>query len=145
VYPLHSEQLVPLMRFPLESVDTEPLLHESIVPDLPVGEYRLRLNIPDFPLGSEAIETELFVTQRKNGETNRLTADRRLLDRFAATTKGAVFLPHELDQLLARLSPESLVTETKADIPLWNHWLMFVMIMAILSVEWLVRKWHGLP
>jgi len=145
VYPRDVDQLVPIMRFPLDRVETEPMLQEAKVPPLPVGEYRLRLAARDVPLGPAPIEATLFVTPRQNGETNRLSADRTLLEQFAAATNGAVFLPHQLDELLDRLNPEWRTLEQKQDFPLWNHWLLFVMIVAIVTAEWLVRKWHGLP
>ncbi|HBN74896.1 MAG TPA: hypothetical protein DD473_03550 [Planctomycetaceae bacterium] len=145
VYPSDENQLVPIMRFPLVGLETEPMLHEAQIPELPVGEYRLRLTAADIPLGPVPIEAKYFVNPRQNSETNQLSADRSLLEQFAAATNGAVFLPHQMDELLARLNPDSLTLEEKTDFPLWNHWLMFVMIMGILTAEWLVRKWYGLP
>lgn len=145
VYREDENQSVPLMKFPLRSQETDPLLHEAKIPPLPVGEYRLRLKAEEIPLGPNPIEVKLFVTPRQNGETNRLSADRSLLDQFASMTGGAVFLPHQLDELMQRLNPETLVLEEKHDIPLWNHWLIFVMIMVVITGEWLLRKWHGLP
>jgi len=145
VYPADEHQTEPLMSFPLQALETEPLVHEAKIPPLPVGDYRLRLIAADIPLGPVPIEAKLFVTPRRNGETNRLSADRSLLDQFASITQGAVFLPHQLDELMKRLNPETLVLEEKHDIPLWNHWGIFVMIVCILAGEWLLRKWYGLP
>lgn len=145
VYPEDENQSVPIMTFPLQPTETEPLLHEATIPPLPVGEYRLRLTTEEVPMGPIPIEAKLFVTARRNGETNKLSADRSLLDQFAAMTGGAVFLPHQMDELMQRLNPESLVLEEKHDIPLWNHWLIFVMIMLVITGEWLLRKLHGLP
>ncbi len=145
VYPADELQTEPIMSFPLRPLETEPLLHEAKIPPLPVGDYRLRLKAAEVPLGPTPIEAKLFVTPRRNGETNRLSADRSLLDQFAAITGGAVFLPHQLDELMKRLNPETLVLEEKHDIPLWNHWIIFVMIVTVLAGEWLLRKWYGLP
>ncbi len=145
VYPADEHQTEPLMSFPLQALETEPLVHEAKIPPLPVGDYRLRLKAAEIPLGPVPIETKLFVTPRRNGETNRLSADRSLLDQFASITRGAVFLPHQLDELMKKLNPETLVLEEKHDIPLWNHWMIFVMIVCILAAEWLLRKWYGLP
>ncbi len=145
VYPEDEHQTEPLMSFPLQALETEPLLHEAKIPPLPVGGYRLRLKAAEIPLGPTPIEAKLFVTPRRNGETNRLSADRSLLDQFASITGGAVYLPHQLDELMKRLNPETLVLEEKHDIPLWNHWGIFVMIICIMAGEWLLRKWYGLP
>ncbi len=145
VYPADKQHLVPLLSFPLEALETEPLLHEARIPPLPVGEYRLQLKARELPLGPKPIETELVIVSRVSSETNRLSADRSLLDQFAALTNGAVFLPHELAELLERLHPKYRELQEKQDIPLWNHWTLFVMMMMVLSAEWLLRKWHGLP
>ncbi|HCS50765.1 MAG TPA: hypothetical protein DIW81_04105, partial [Planctomycetaceae bacterium] len=117
VYPSDENQLVPIMRFPLVGLETEPMLHEAQIPELPVGEYRLRLVAADIPLGPVPIEAKYFVNPRQNSETNQLSADRSLLEQFAAATNGAVFLPHQMDELLARLNPDSLTLEEKTDFP----------------------------
>jgi len=87
----------------------------------------------------------LFVSPRRNKETNQLAANRILLDQFAAATNGQVYLPHQLDELIERLSPETRILEEKQDYPLWSHWSLFMMMLAIITCEWLLRKWHGLP
>ena len=145
VYPEDENQTVPILTFPLRAIETDQLLHEAQVPPLPVGEYRLRLKTENVSLGPRPIESKLFISARRNGETNRLSADRSLLDQFASMTGGAVLLPHQMDELMQRLNPDTLVLEEKHDIPLWNHWLIFVMMMFVLAAEWLLRKWHGLP
>lgn len=145
VFPADQRQTVPILSFPLEGLETEPLLHEGRVPPLPVGEYRLQLKSREMDLGPQPIEARLFVAPRRSGETQRLAADRALLDQFASITGGAVFMPHQVDQLLERILPEYGELQEKRDIPLWNHWSLFVMMLLVLSAEWLLRKWYGLP
>lgn len=145
VYPADAEQDVPLLSFPLSPVETEPRLHEGMVPQLPPGEYKLELKARDLPLGSQEISTDLFVTARQNSENTRLAASRTRLDQLAAVSDGAVYRPHEIDLLLERLDPDWRSLIEKQDIPLWSHWFLFVIIMGLLGAEWMTRKWHGLP
>jgi len=145
VYPTGGAATVPILSFPLESLETDPLIHEARLPPLPVGDYELHLKARDVPLGTQPIVTELFVVARSNGENQRLSADRTLLDQFASVTNGGVFGPHQIEQLLERLSPESRDLQEKRDIPLWNHWFLFTIMLSLLAAEWLLRKWHGLP
>jgi len=145
VYPAGASQSVPLLSFPLDAVETEPQLHQAVVPQLPPGEYRLQLKARDLPLGPQDISTELFVLARQNSENTRLAASRTRLDQFAAVSNGAVFQPHEVDALLDRLDPDWRSLTEKQDVPLWSHWFLFVIILGLLGTEWITRKWHGLP
>lgn len=80
-------------------------------------------------------------------EAIRTEAQHQLLYLFANERGGSLFFPTELDALVEAIdrSGEAVTIsyERKVLSDLINlKWILFV-IMGLLSVEWLMRKWHG--
>jgi hypothetical protein len=96
------------------------------------------------PITHENVETT-FQVAAVSVERQRATRNTALEKALANATGGkdydlttAASLPDDV-KLVSR-------TETNLEVlPLWNTWLVFVMVSALLLGEWLLRKWVNLP
>jgi hypothetical protein len=123
--------------------------------DLPPGQYAVELAIPDLadqlngppgPDGRPAPLRALFsVSPRESTEMTDLATNFPLLEEIAAKSGGQVFTADtagELAELLtAKAATHSYHTETK----LWQAWPTLAAFLVLLTLEWLARKWAGLP
>lgn len=112
---------------------------------LPVGEYTYEARVE---LGSEKlVERGQFSVKAIQLEENNTIANHQLLYQIAKNTGGKLFYPHELDQLLKNLQENEqlkpisyMQEETKEVIHL--KWIFFL-LLALLSLEWFLRKRNG--
>lgn len=127
---------------------------EGRVKDLPPGEYRVEPDLPDLAEklkeppaadGSTNGQARFLVTAPDNEELTELAADRKLLDALAAEGGGKVYTADEVPQLLQRLTAEAARREKPIENKLWQWWPLLVLLMGLLTVEWVARKWAGLP
>lgn len=115
---------------------------ESRFPVFAPGEHRVRVFDP---VAERWVETTFPVAQLS---VERLSAVRNVdLQRQLADARpgGRSYELAEVDRLLEdlRLTPR---TETQSvNMPLWNTWLAFVLVVSLLLGEWLLRKWVNLP
>ena len=60
----------------------------------------------------------------------------------AEATQGHFYTLATADNLLADLPPGFRVSLSTPRPPLliWNHWLMFVLVLGLVSAEWILRK-----
>ena len=140
-----DNQPVPFSQIDLHPVPNQPLLREAPLVALPAGEYRLRLQTKGGELGSREVVAPLYVRPKTTLELSQLTPDFDLLTQLANVTGGRVFTPDEIDQLPEQfLSPE-LTAQSREDIELWDHAGLLCLMLALLTIEWVTRKLHGLP
>lgn len=86
----------------------------------------------------------LVTADRAPLETTELTVNRELLDRVAAFTGGSVVGPDEAASLLDRFGPGSRTVIEPLNITLWDSWVLMVLLLVLLTGEWLLRRWAGL-
>lgn len=138
---------------PLASVDltpdtTRPAVHQGKWLAPQPGEFRAVLKIEGPPL-SGAVEKEIaadfLVRGQLTQETADVTATRTLLDQIAQTSAGRLLLPNQLDELPKLIQPLDLSTSETQEITLWDHWFLLALLFALLTGEWIIRKWNGLP
>ena len=112
---------------------------------LPAGDYTW---LAKTSVGGKIIEErgELTLTALQL-ESARMEADHGLLNRLAQENGGALYTPDQLDALAqAILSSEDLVTVSYERTKLSDAihlWVILVILLALLSLEWLLRKWSG--
>jgi hypothetical protein len=145
----------PVATVNLQRPEARPRELEAKVRDLPPGQYAAELVIPDLadqlngppgPDGRPAPLRALFsVSPRESTEMTDLATNLPLLEEIAAKSGGKVFTADtaaELGELLTqRAATRSYSTETK----LWQAWPTLAAFLALLTLEWLARKWAGLP
>lgn len=134
-----------IASFDLNRQKNQPTIQEANLPALPAGEYQLKLlTTPEVGNGKE-ITTPLFVHEIKTIELGNLTSNPQLLSEMAESSGGKLLTPDHIDQLLDLLPQLNEETTNQDEVSLWDHWLILTLIMAILTVEWAIRKLNGLP
>jgi hypothetical protein len=85
------------------------------------------------------------VASRGPVELAETTLNRPLLEAVAALSGGRVVEPAAAAELAA-LFPEAAAPRLELrETPLWDHWLVFVLLGLILAAEWYFRRKWGLP
>ena len=117
----------------------------------------------DFSKTTDAGDYWVRVTARHNGELMRETAytrfivdardleldypsaDHDFLKELASITGGASMKPEDLGSLLERLKQTKFNALTRIQvINLWDNWWLLVAFVAVMSLEWFLRKKRGL-
>jgi hypothetical protein len=108
------------------------------------GKYRFRLTTPDVtkqqPDG-EKPSAEATV-ELPPGELDRLRMNQQEMTAAAEATQGRFYTLATADSLLDDLPPGFRVALITQQPPLliWNHWLMFLVILGLVASEWILRK-----
>jgi hypothetical protein len=139
---------------PLRAAKGLPRTFEGAAPALPPGAYTMRLDVPELAVAlhldggdpSRPVpEAALHVLARETSERVELAAARDPLDRLAAATGGRVFADFEADLLPPLLHTRSRTVTRTEETRLWDQPASLLLFFAILTIEWIGRKWLGLP
>ncbi len=112
---------------------------EGVLPQAPEGDYEVRLLPP--PILDGPIPTAAFRVEAPASELEHVEMNAAELKRVAATTKGKFYTPLEAGTLLQDLppwSPDPL--DIDPPIPLWNTWPVLALFLALITLEWVLRK-----
>jgi hypothetical protein len=143
--------LVELKRRPLQ-----PRVLDGEVRDLPAGEYFIELDIPEMKeklqptVGEDgkpvALRAPFTVTPGESGEMIQLATNWTLLKEMADKNgSGKVYTPENASELVELLAAKA-VTKTEVDeTRLWQSKWLLILLVCLLTVEWVSRKWIGLP
>jgi hypothetical protein len=63
--------------------------------------------------------------------------------KLAEATGGAFYREEDLFKMPAQVKPQLTTVTTRTEIILWNKWVLFLLI-GLMTMEWLVRKFNGL-
>ena len=140
---------------PLSQPESRPRDLSGKFRELVPGKYAVELEIPEWadqltgPVGADGRATTLRSTFEvlppDNEELVELSADMPLLDEIAKSTGGKVYTPDEVAELIEKLSAQVAKVEMNTEYPARKSWLTLVIVLALLSLEWGLRKWAGLP
>ncbi len=122
-----------------------PLFHEGRAVSLPAGRYRVKLVVQGADPRVSGLEAPLYVQERTTLELSDLSANHELLAQIANSSKGELFYPDQVDQMLKKITDPLRTTSFREEVELWNHWSMMVALFGLLFVEWVLRKLNGLP
>jgi uncharacterized membrane protein len=105
------------------------------------GRYRMEANENDRKVSSV---TEFQVSDIRQELTD---TDMRLenLQRIADLTGGATLGVQELPKISSLVNGGSLTTTVRSERPLWDHWLIILLLAGLLGAEWIIRRRHDLP
>ncbi len=134
-----------VLRLQLAYRPESPGIYSAEIPSLPDGQYRVELDNAGPGAPASAVSSEFSVSATMESERVELTADRGLLNRLAALTGGRVLEPVELDSLFKALGPATVSNPERRQIDLWNSWPWLILILALLTAEWALRKRVRLP
>jgi hypothetical protein len=135
---------------PLRIMPGQPRTFEGTAPGLPQGSYVVRLDVPQLAdalkaEGATTPEASLEVAPRDTPERIELAARRDPLDRLASATGGRVFADYEADALPPLLRRLTRVETRTEETTLWDKPWALALFLALLTVEWAMRKRAGLP
>ena len=107
------------------------------LPELPEGDYRAELIRPEV---GYAVDTAFRVIAPLQ-ETRNRALDEDELRAAAEQTGGRYTAVEAANDLAGRIPPGSILTlEALATLPLWNRWELLVLVLGLLTAEWLLRK-----
>lgn len=136
-------------RLRLSYREGSPGIYVAELASLPEGRYRLELGTSGIsPSGSgipPSVFSEFSVTAAADAEKVELAADRGVLTSLAGLTAGAVLEPAALDSIIKRLGPAKITTAERRQLDLWDSWPWFLLILSLLTAEWVLRKKVRLP
>ena len=126
--------------------------YEATLDAMPTpGVYALQLDAPrakrvlagDYP---DKLETRfVVVTAEKPAEFVKITADRDIPLKLAQMTGGAVSGPADITKVWDGFGEGNRVLRERTERHLWDSWLLFMLTIACLTAEWIIRKRSGVP
>ena len=130
-------QSLPLKRSGSQAIFTGTLSRPSI------GNYHAWLRTPS-PAGITPPSAD-FTIEAPPGELTETQMNAEGLRDAAQQTAGHFFTVAESRRLISELPKGHPVTvEPLPPYPLWNHWLTLVILLALLTTEWALRRRWGL-
>jgi hypothetical protein len=107
------------------------------LPELPEGDYRAELARPAV---GYTVDVPFRVIAPLQETRNRVLDEAELRD-TAEQTGGRFVTIDAAADLAGRIPPGSILTlEALATQPLWNRWELLVLVLGLLTAEWLLRK-----
>lgn len=119
-------------------------IYRATTPALPAGNYALAVRVDGLPLSATPATLRFTVAPRDAGELTELAGNAVLLRELAAHAQGA-YLPEErIDALEALLQPLSMGKTVERNLVVWQSYPWFMVIIALLTIEWIWRRKVGL-
>ncbi|MCL1910120.1 MAG: hypothetical protein FWG05_04195 [Kiritimatiellaeota bacterium] len=117
------------------------------------GVYTIRLDSPraknelgpDYPKEEELMTRFVVVTAEKPAEFVNVTANRDMPLKLALITKGGVVGPSGIANIWDDFGEGNRILHEPVEKYLWDSWLLFALIIALLTTEWIIRKRNGMP
>ena len=132
-----SSQQVDEINIPIAR---DNVVFETSIAALEAGSYRLMILDPETDTEFE-IGFDVTTVSRERLDVVRNTP---LQQQLADVTGGEACELFELPELLNGLEPQPLEQYSHRQLPLWNTWLMLILVLAMMHTEWLVRKLSNL-
>ncbi len=109
------------------------------------GDYAIEVTatVKDQPFGSARAR---FLVSHQDLELDNASADAATMGALAAMTGGKSLAPEELPELIRSLTEhtEQLDVQRETKKTFWDTWPFFLLLVALLGVEWYLRKRWGL-
>jgi hypothetical protein len=135
--------------------ESQPRVLEGQVRDLPAGQYQVELAIPELadklstqpgPDGKPGKLRAGFTVSGPEGEEMiELGTNWPLLEELAAKSGGKVFTPENAAELSELLKEKSVPRTEHLESRMWQWWVTLVLVIGLLTIEWIARKMAGLP
>ena len=112
------------------------------------GAYTVTLLDPERYSGEgegHEVSTMFFIaSSRRPIEMANVSASRETVDALARWTGGRVVSPHEADELTEDFGEGSRTVREPVEIALWCRPWLFLLLVALVFAEWVLRKMRGL-
>lgn len=161
--PNEKEEAVALV--PLNRRPARPRVLEGQAPALAPGQYALELVIPDLdeklkslpppPAGTPGtpqpakptgpLRATFTIVPPDSTELIDLETKWTLLEDIASKSGGKVFTPEDAAELADLLARQTVPYVEHHEQRLWQWWVVLVVVVSLLTLEWVGRKLAGLP
>ena len=131
----------PVNSFVLSRIPDKEGMYEGEFRATELGEFSLKIEEGEETVSSALSEFEVRAPQL---ELNDPVLNRDLLLKIAATTGGRYYEIDEIRSLPDDVKAESKKTTIRTEKELWDTWMVLLVFALLVSVEWVVRKWHNL-
>jgi hypothetical protein len=127
---------------------------ERQIANLPPGNYAVELSVADPQLRERLLgrmpakdrsRAAFTVTAADSSEKIQLAANWDLLHEIADKSGGRFLKIEEAGDLLQLLAPQVDESSRPTEHKLWQSWTTLVLVLLLLTVEWVGRKLAGLP
>lgn len=150
--PLSGARVYAVIRHEGRRVDSVPLaeypagsgMYAGASPQLPEGRFSISLEVPDIPVENVPWQSDVLVQAPANAERQSLAQNVSILKQIAERTDGAYLDETNRDSLTELLRPKQSGKIEESRWPLWQSYPWFIAVVALLSVEWFLRKRAGL-
>lgn len=130
---------------PAEATDRKAGQYQaSYVPRLP-GAYRATATATAADGSTVGTSTVGWTSDPAAEEFADLKPNRALLERLASATGGQVVSPEDLPSLVKELPTKAAQLTDPYVMPLWHTPWVFALAILLLTAEWGLRRWKGLP
>jgi hypothetical protein len=127
---------------------------EKQIANLPPGNYAVELAVADPQLRERLLgrmpskdrsRATFTVTAADSAEKVQLAANWDLLRELATKSGGRFLKVEEAGELLHLLAPQLDQAARPTEHKLWQSWATLVIVLVLLTLEWVARKLAGLP
>ncbi len=115
-------------------------LYETSIKLNEYGEYKLTIKSPSLKKRASTY----FIIKKPEIELTKLAADIPLLKKIAKDSNGMYLSLNELNKIKDKLKVKNKKVNIKEEISLWNNWIILLILISLLSIEWWLRKKEGL-
>lgn len=126
----------------LEESLEEPGLYQSRLIAGRAGLYQWKLSRSGKGEPRVLLEEALLVEPDQR-EWNHARFDPKFLRELAETSGGEYFSLDRLAEIPARIPPTSHRESERVRLPIWHFWGFFAILIALLSLEWFLRRKRG--
>jgi hypothetical protein len=133
----------PLDIVSMQRENTQSTRFKSALPPLSPGRYLVRgqAELPERSIESRPIEIQVSSTSVEYG---RVDQDQEFLAGLARRTGGVYVAPDAAESLAGRIDLTPRVVSSLSETKLRTSALLFALILALLTTEWVLRKRAGL-
>lgn len=123
----------------LSKVEGTRAKFETLLTRTPVGSYNLTLNTPEVEANTPKAEAKVLPPP---GEMERLQLDAAAMTRAAAESRGYYLTIATAQELFDKLplAEPVMLSQPVPPIPVWNHALLYLLLIGILGMEWWIRR-----
>jgi len=115
----------------------------NLVSGLAPGRYQVHLEVQGLPREALDLSTEFIVRPSQDIEMQVLASNRGLLEQLASTTDGKYYDETQADRINDAIQALQTGKIEQSRTLLWQSYPWFFAVMALLAVEWFLRKRAG--
>jgi hypothetical protein len=120
---------------------SQPGLYEGYFTPPAAGQYSLKANENDQRI-SNTTEFQVSDVRQELLDTG-MRSDH--LQRIADLTGGKKLSANEFSKLTTLINSDPVTTSMRSERPLWDSWLVVLLLVSLLGTEWILRRRHDLP